>query len=326
MTEPTVITRRAAVQLTAGGGMVLATEGVSMADTDKATEATRYDGIRFRRATIEGVGINYQEAGDHSRPHLVLLHGFPSTSRMWDRLIPTLATRYHVIAPDYPGFGLSDAPATFAYTFDHIAQMMAALIRQLGIVRYSLLMQDYGGPIGFRMAMADEKNIETIIAQNAAAYEVALGPIWDARKAFWKDPESNREKLKTALLSLEVARTRHIGSSPRTDLYDPNSWNDEFVMLNRPGAGEIQTTLFYDYRNNVAAYPRWQAWLRAAKPRMQVVWGKYDTSFLVEGAAGYGRDNPNCETHIIEASHFPLDEAPDTVRGLHMQFLAKYLG
>lgn len=287
-----------------------------------------YDGIAFRRATIEGIGIHYQEAGEPGRPTLLLLHGFPSTSRMWDRLIPALAVRYHVIAPDYPGFGLSDAPSPdrFEYSFDHLARMMSALLRQIGVHRYSLMMQDYGGPVGFRMALAESDRLDAIVTQNVAAYDEALGPLWAARKAFWADPEPNRAALKKNLLSLDAARTRHLGTSPHIELYDPNSWNDEFVMLNRPGMDEIQTALFYDYRNNVASYPKWQAWLRAAEPRMLVVWGRYDPSFMLDGAYGFGKDNPNAETHIIDAGHFPLDEAPDTVRKLTMDFLGRHLG
>jgi len=294
---------------------------------DAISTATRYDGIQFRRIAIDGVGIHYQEAGDPSKPHIILLHGFPSTSRMWDRLIPTLATKYHVIAPDYPGFGLSDAPppAAFAYTFDHIATVMRQLVRQLGIVRYAIVMQDYGGPIGFRMAMVSQGSTTAMITQNAAAYDAALGPTWDARKAFWKNPDPNRQILQKNLLSFDATRTRHLGKSPNLELYDPNAWHDEFAMLNRPGMIDIQTALFYDYRNNVTSYANWQAWLREAKPRMQVVWGGYDLSFLVEGAVGFEGDNPNCETHIVDAGHFPMDERPDEVRDLHMEFLSKYI-
>jgi len=175
------------------------------------------------------------------------------------------------------------------------------------------------------MAMADTPAIQAIVAQNAAAYDVALGPTWDARKAFWKDPDANREILKKNLLSFDAARTRHVGKTPNVELYDPNSWNDEFAMLNRPGMGDIHTTLFYDYRNNVASYPKWQAWLRQTKPPMQVVWGRYDLSFMVEGAQGFGRDNPNCETHILDAGHFPMDEKPDEVCALHLDFLSRHL-
>jgi len=296
-------------------------------DISDTSGVRRYDGIRFRRATVEGIGIHYQEAGDPARPHLLLLHGSPSSSRMWDRLIPALATRYHVVAPDYPGFGLSDAPppATFRYTFDHLAAMIAGFVKQLGIKRYSIVMQDYGGPVGFRMAMADTSAIETIIAQNAAAYDAALGPTWDVRKAFWKAPAANRESLQKNLLSFDAARTRHVGKSPNVELYDPNSWHDEYRMLNQPGMGDIHTALFYDYRNNVASYPAWQAWLRKTKPPMQVVWGRYDLSFMVEGAQGFGQDNPSCETHILDAGHFPLDEKPDEVAALHMEFLSRHL-
>jgi pimeloyl-ACP methyl ester carboxylesterase len=274
------------------------------------------------------IDLHYQEAGDSSRPTLVLLHGFPSTSRMWDRLIPTLAPHYHVIAPDYPGFGLSDTPDpdSFLYTFDNLAITIMALLRQIGVTHYSLVMQDYGGPVGFRMALADSGKVGAIVAQNIAAYDEALGPLWATRKAFWANPEPNREALEKNLLSMDAARTRHVGTSPNLALYDPNNWRDEAAMLARPGMGEIHTRLFYDYRNNVAAYPQWQAWLRAARPPMLVVWGRYDLSFLPEGALGFAKDNPETETHVIEAGHFPLDEAPDQVRELTLSFLRKHLG
>jgi pimeloyl-ACP methyl ester carboxylesterase len=288
---------------------------------------TKYDGIAFRRMVVNGVGVHYQEAGDPERPTLLLLHGFPSTSRMWDRLIPTLSLEFHVIAPDYPGFGLSDAPSPkeFDYTFDNLAEVMMALLREIGIDDYSLVMQDYGGPIGFRMAMAQPERLKVIAAQNMATYDEALGPTWDARKAFWADPVANRAALEKNLLSLETTRVRHVGSSPHVELYDPNNWYDEYAMLNRPGMIDIHTTLFYDYRTNVASYPKWQAWLRAARPQMQVIWGRYDLSFTPEGALGFARDNTNTETHIIDAGHFPMDEAPDRVRELTVSFLRKHL-
>ena len=311
----------------AGSSAAAAEPSVTSIPARSNMNDTRYDGIRFRHETVNGVGIHFIEAGDRAAPALILLHGFPSTSRMWDRLIPSLLPHFHVIAPDYPGFGLSDAPApnAFAYTFDNLAAIMRALLRQIGIERYSLVMQDYGGPVGFRMALAEPDRLGVIAAQNLAAYDVALGPLWDARKAFWADPKANHDRLQKNLLSLDAARTRHLGSSPHPELYDPNSWQDEYVMLNRPGMGEIHTTLFYDYRNNVAAYPKWQAWLRAARPQLLVTWGRYDLSFMLEGANGFARDNPNTETHILDAGHFPLDEAPDQVRGLTLEFLQKHL-
>jgi pimeloyl-ACP methyl ester carboxylesterase len=287
-----------------------------------------YNGIRYRRETVNGVGIHFQEAGDSSRPTLLFLHGFPSTSRMWDRLIPSLLPHFHLIAPDYPGFGLSDAPdpGTFKYTFDNLAMCMMALLRQIGVKTYSLIMQDYGGPIGFRMALAEPERLGVIVAQNNAAYEEALGPLWDARKAFWADPGPNRDKLQSNLLSLESARLRHVGSSPHPELYDPNNWLDEYAMLSWPGMGDIQTDLFYDYRNNVSSYPKWQAWLRQARPPFLLVWGRYDPSFSQQGALGFSKDNPNTETHVIDAGHFPLDEAADQVRALTLAFLQKHLG
>jgi pimeloyl-ACP methyl ester carboxylesterase len=295
--------------------------------SEASMDETRYAGIRFRRQTVNGVGVHFIEAGDRSAPTLLLLHGFPSTSRMWDRLIPSLLPHFHVIAPDYPGFGLSDTPPpdAFVYSFDNLANVMRALLRQIGVERYSLIMQDYGGPIGFRMALAEPERLGVIVAQNLAAYDEALGPLWEARKAFWADPRPNHDRLQKNLLSLDAARVRHIGSSPRLELYDPNSWQDEYVMLSRPGMGEIHTTLFYDYRNNVTAYPKWQAWLRATRPPLLVTWGRYDLSFMLDGAKGFARDNPNTDMHILNASHFPMDEAPDEVRALTLAFLRERL-
>lgn len=287
----------------------------------------RYDGIRFEYAVVDGVRVHYREAGDSTRPALVLLHGFPSTSRMWDRLIPSLAPHYRVIAPDYPGFGLSDVPtpAQYDYSFPSLARTTMALLRQIGISRYSLIMQDYGGPVGFYMATSTTEAVDVIVAQNMAAYDEALGPLWDARKAFWADPASHTRALQENFLSLEAARQRHVGASPNTQLYDPNSWLDEYAMLSRPGMSEVQTALFYDYRNNVKAYPQWQAWLRRVQPPMLVVWGRYDLSFMQQGALGFAKDNPKAETHLIDAGHFPLDEAPDEVRALTLNFLHRHL-
>jgi pimeloyl-ACP methyl ester carboxylesterase len=289
---------------------------------------TRYDGIRFRDQIVNGIRIHYQEAGDPSRPAVLLLHGFPSTSRMWNRLIPSLAPEYHVIAPDYPGFGLSDAPHpdSFEYTFQNIAIIIAALMHQIGAERYALVMQDYGGPVGFRMALAEPGRISAMVAQNIAAYDAALGPVWDARKAFWSAPQANHDALEKNLLSIEAAQSRHIGASVHPELYDPNMWQDEASMLSRPGMGEIHTTLFYDYRNNVADYPLWQAWLRNTQPPLLVTWGRYDKSFTPAGSQGFAKDNPNTETHILDAGHFPLDEAPDQVRALTLDFLRRHLG
>jgi pimeloyl-ACP methyl ester carboxylesterase len=242
---------------------------------------------------------------------------------MFDNLIPLLAADYRIIAPDYPGFGHSDAPSPdqFAYTFDNIARVIDDFTHALGLAHYTLYMQDYGGPVGFRLACAHPQRVQAMIIQNAVAHEEGLGPLWQARRAFWADRAANEAKLRANFLSFEATKQRHIGSSPYPDRYDPDSWTDEYAFLMRPGQDQIQADLFYDYRTNVASYPRWQAYLREHQPPTLVVWGKYDPSFAVDGAHAYARDVPDAEIHILEAGHFALDEASDEIALLMRRFL-----
>jgi len=205
----------------------------------------------------------------------LMLHGFPSSSRMWEPLLSLLADKYHLIAPDYPGFGNSRAPSpsNFEYTFDNLAKVTNELATKLGITNYVLFMQDYGGPVGFRMALSYPTRVRAIIVQNAVSHEQGLSPLWEARKKYWADPVHELENLKANFTSLEATRQRHIGSTPNPERYDPDTWNDEYAFLSRPGQADIQATLFLDYRTNVASDPRWQKWLREVQPKMLVVWG-----------------------------------------------------
>jgi pimeloyl-ACP methyl ester carboxylesterase len=280
----------------------------------------------YHTATVDGIRMFYREAGPKTGQTVILLHGFPSSSRMFDALIPLLADRYHVVAPDYPGFGQSDAPApgAFRYTFDHLAAMVDELTRQLGLSRYVLFAQDYGGPVGFRLAMAHPERVQALIVQNAVAHEVGLAPLWTARRAYWADRAANEGKLRANLLSFETTKQRHVGTSPHPERYNPDTWTDELAFLSKPGQIEIQSELFYDYRTNVAAYPRWQAYLRKYHPPTLVLWGKYDTSFTTAGATAYASDVPDAEIHMLEAGHFALDEACDEVAGMTLRFLASH--
>ena len=228
----------------------------------------------YNHAQVNGIKVFYREAGPRSAPTLLLLHGFPSSSRMFDTLIPLLADRYHIIAPDYPGFGHSDAPdaESFKYSFDHLAEIIDQLVQQLGLTSYVLFLQDYGGPIGFRLAVAHPQRVSAIIIQNAVAHEEGLGPLWELRRAYWRDRASLEDKVISSFTSLVGARERHVGSSPHPEKYNPDTWTDEYAFLTRPGQRRIQADLFYDYQANVASYPTWQAWLRGHRPPMLVVW------------------------------------------------------
>ncbi len=281
-------------------------------------------GIASCHANVAGVNLFYLEAGSKDAPTVVLLHGYPSSSRMYVPLIPLLADRYHLIAADYPGFGQSEAPppSRYRYTFDHLAETMGALLEQVEIGRYVLFMQDYGGPVGMRMALAHPGRVQALIVQNANAYHEGLGPKWAGIARYWADPAAHPEQL-DAFVSLEGAKQRHLGNSPNPERYDPDAWTEEFALLSRPGQHEIQAALLYDYRTNVAAYPAWQAWLRAYKPPLLVLWGRYDPSFIVPGALAYARDVPDAEIHILDAGHFALDEQADQVGQLTRDFLAR---
>ena len=230
---------------------------------------------------VSDLSIFYREAGPKDAPTILLLHGLPSSSRMFEPLFVRLSDRYHLVAPDYPGFGHSDwpDPKKFAYTFDRYAEIMNHFTEALGLSHYALYMQDYGGPVGFRMALAHPERIEALIVQDAVAHNEGLGANWRPRRAFWADRAANEGTLRTNLLSLAATRTRHVGNDPNVERYDPDLWADEFAFLNQPGQADIQSDLFYDYRTNVDAYPKWQAWMRESQPRLLVIWGKYDLSF-----------------------------------------------
>src|SRR5271156_4384009 len=257
----------------------------------------------YHRMTVDGVGIFYREAGPKAAPTIVLLHGFPSSSREFDTLIPLLATRYHLIAPDFPGFGQSDAPlpSSYAYTFDNLARTINDLLELLKIDKYTFYLHDYGGPVGFRISLAHPARLQVLIIQNANAYEEGLGAKWAGIAQYWADPKAYPEVFDV-----------------------PDTWPDEYAHLSRPGQREIQADLLYDYRTNVASYSAWQAWLREHKPPILVVWGRNDPSFNAPGAEAFKRDLPDAEIHLLDAGHFALDEKNDDIASLVLAFLAKH--
>jgi pimeloyl-ACP methyl ester carboxylesterase len=277
----------------------------------------------YRTTKIDGLSIFYREAGPKDAPTILLLHGLPSSSRMFEPLFARLSDRYHLVAPDYPGFGHSDwpDPKIFAYTFDHYAEIVNHFTETLGLSRYTLYMQDYGGPVGFRVALAHPGRIEALIVQDAVAHNEGLGANWKTRRAFWADRAPNESALRTNLLSLATTRTRHVGKDPSLERYDPDLWTDEFAFLSQPGQAEIQSDLFYDYRTNVDAYPKWQAWMRENQPRLLVIWGKYELSFDPGEPERYRQDVPSAEVHVVDGGHFALDTAADEIAALVRGFV-----
>jgi pimeloyl-ACP methyl ester carboxylesterase len=278
----------------------------------------------YHRTEIDGVGVFYREAGPKDAPTIVLLHGFPSSSRQFGMLIPLLATRYHLIAPDYPGFGQSEAtpPSLYSYTFDHLAETIGRLLAELKIGAYALYIHDYGAPVGMRMILARPDRLRALISQNGNVYAEGLGAKWRGIAEYWADPGAHPEVV-DAFLSPGATEQRHTFGTAHPERYDPDSWTDEVAHLSRPGQREIQAALLYDYRTNVAAYPRWQAWLRQNKPQTLVVWGANDPSFIAAGAAAFRRDLPDAEIHLLDAGHFALDEKADEIAALILAFMAK---
>jgi pimeloyl-ACP methyl ester carboxylesterase len=276
----------------------------------------------YRTIQIDGLSIFYREAGPADAPILLLLHGLPSSSRMFEPLFSRLSDRFHLVAPDYPGFGHSDwpDPKQFAYTFDNCAEIVIRFTEALGLYRYTLYMHDYGGPVGFRMALAHPGRIESLIVQDAVAHDEGLGDNWKTRRAFWADRAAHEDALRTNLLSLATTRTRHVGNDPAVERYNPDLWNDEVAFLSQPEQAEIQSDLFYDYQTNIASYSKWQAWMREKQPRLLLIWGKHDLSFELTEPEAYRRDVPNAEIHVLDAGHFALDTAADEIAALVQNF------
>jgi pimeloyl-ACP methyl ester carboxylesterase len=277
----------------------------------------------YHTVKVDGLTISYREAGPKDGPPILLLHGLPSSSRMFEPLFARLSDRFHLVAPDYPGFGHSDwpDPTQFEYTFDHIAQVMDGFAQALGLTHYTLYMQDYGAPVGFRMALVHPERVDSLIVQDAVAHNEGLGANWATRRAFWADRPGNEEQLRTNLLSLATTKTRHVGDDPNVELYDPDLWTDDYAFLKSAGQDQIQSDLFYDYRTNVAAYSKWQAWMQKTQPRLLVIWGKHDLSFDLGEPERYRKDVPHAEIHILDAGHFALDTKANEIADLVRDFM-----
>jgi len=293
--------------------------GINAQTKDKTMEPQ----VFYRTVKVDGISIFYRESGPKDAPTILLLHGLPSSSRMFQPLLTRLSDRYHLVAPDYPGYGHSDwpDPKQFDYTFDHIASVMDDFTLALGLSGYTLYMQDYGGPVGFRMALAHPERVQALIVQDAVAHNEGLGANWATRRAFWADRQANEEAMRKNLLSMAATKTRHVGDDPSVDLYDPDLWTDEYAFLNSPGQAQIQSDVFYDYRTNVENYPKWQAWMQKTHPRLLVIWGKHDLSFDPGEPERYRKDVPSAQVHVLDAGHFALDTKADEIAALVGQFM-----
>ncbi len=274
-------------------------------------------------ATIDGTKLFYREAGAETAPTLLLLHGFPTSSQMFRDLIPQLADRFHVVAPDYPGFGYSDAPAhdVFAYTFDHYAELVGKLTEQLGLDRYALYVMDYGAPVGFRLATAHPERVTALIVQNGNAYDEGIAGFWDPIKAYWQTGAAPEREGIRWLMSRKATDWQYGNGVKDLTLVDPDAATVDQALLDRPGNQEIQLDLFYDYRTNLPLYPQWQAYFRTAKPPTLVVWGANDDIFVAAGAAPYKRDNSDAEIHMFDTGHFALETHGIEIAALIRDFM-----
>jgi pimeloyl-ACP methyl ester carboxylesterase len=282
--------------------------------------------VTYHTAQVDGVKIFYREAGPKDAPTVVLLHGFPSSSHMFRELIPRLSDKYHVLAPDYPGFGYSDAPSPsqYAYTFDHLADTVDHFLDQKGITKYSIYIQDYGSPIGFRLATRHPERIQAIITQNGNAYDEGLSPFWaEFLYPYWKDPSPTTEAKVRQLLTLDATKLQYLQGFRNPYDVSPDSYLFDQSKLDRPGNEEIQLALFYDYRNNPPLYPAWHKYLREKKPPVLVVWGKNDPVFAPAGAEAFLKDVPQAELHLLDTGHFALEEDGAEIAQIIRAFLAK---
>ncbi|TFI54871.1 alpha/beta hydrolase [Mastigocladus laminosus UU774] len=281
----------------------------------------------FRTIAIDGLDIFYREAGSPNNPTILLLHGFPTSSHMFRHLMPALADRFHLIAPDYPGYGNSSMPSVdeFDYTFDHLTEIMEKFINAIGLKRYSLYLMDYGAPIGYRIATKYPERVEALIVQNGNAYEEGLREFWEPIKAYWnqRTPE-NTDKLRQ-LLTLDATKWQYTHGVRSPEAISPDNWNIDQPLLDRPGNNDIQLKLFYSYSTNPPLYPQWQEYFRKHQPPTLIVWGKNDYIFPAEGAYPYKKDLQTVEFHLLDTGHFALEEEGDTIADHIRKFLTTHV-
>ena len=283
--------------------------------------------IKYQHATVDGHKLFYREAGSKTAPAILLLHGFPTSSHMFRNLIPELADRYHVVAPDLPGFGFSDAPdrKQFRYTFENLAKTIDNFTQSISLERFAIYVFDYGAPVGLRLALAHPERITAIISQNGNAYEEGLSEGWNPIQKYWKQPNAENRAALREFLKPEATKWQYSFGVKDTTLLAPEAYELDSTLLSRPGNDEIQLDLFLDYASNVALYPQFQEYFRLERPPLLAVWGKNDPFFLPPGAEAFKRDNPAAEVHFFETGHFALETHVEEIARAIRDFLERNL-
>jgi len=283
--------------------------------------------LRYQYAIVDDNRVFYREAGPKDAPAILLLHGFPTSSHMFRDLMPALADRYHVVAPDLPGFGFSDAPDSkqFRYTFDHLADLIGRFVAAIGLGSYAIYVFDYGAPVGFRLALRDPERITAIITQNGNAYEEGLSEGWNPIQKYWKQPTGQNRAALRAFLTPEATKWQYLHGVHDETLVAPEAYVLDSALLARSGNDEIQLDLFLDYATNVALYPKFQEYFRTAKPPLLAVWGKNDPFFLPQGAEAFKRDNPAAEVRFYDTGHFALETHYREIAATIVDFLDRNL-
>ena len=281
--------------------------------------------ISYKYAAVGGNRLFYREAGPETAPAILLLHGFPTSSHMFRNLIPALTDRYHVVAPDLPGFGFSDAPnrKQFRYTFENLTKAIDSFTESIGLERFAIYVFDYGAPVGFRLALARPERINAIISQNGNAYVEGLSQGWNPIQKYWKEPTPENRAALRDFLKPEATKWQYVHGVQDESQVAPESYELDSALLARPGNDEIQLDLFLDYASNVALYPKFQEYLRIKKPPLLAVWGKNDPFFLPSGAEMFKRDNPNAEVHFYDTGHFALETHHQEIAGAIRDFLGR---
>ena len=282
---------------------------------------------KYQYATIEGNNVFYREAGSNIAPTILLLHGFPTSSHMFRGLIPALADRFHVVAPDLPGFGFSDAPGRrqFRYTFDHLANVIDGFTQAIGLERFAIYIFDYGAPVGLRLALAHPERIIAIISQNGNAYEEGLSQGWNPIQKYWKEPTADNRAALRDFLKPEATKSQYFYGVQDSTRVAPESYELDSALLARPGNDETQLDLFLDYASNVALYPKFHEYFRTKKPPLLAVWGKSDPFFLPAGAEAFKRDNPDAEVNFYDTGHFALETHSEEIASTIRDFLGRKL-